>query len=54
VWATKRQELCETLPYYRAYMSGGYINNGLVRAFLIDKEVRRRDIFDEEIIITRW
>ncbi|KFY37505.1 hypothetical protein V495_07155 [Pseudogymnoascus sp. VKM F-4514 (FW-929)] len=53
VWATKRQELCETLPYYRAYMSGGYINNGLVRAFLIDKEVRRRDVFDEEIIITR-
>lgn len=54
VWASKRQQLCETLPYYRAYMSGGYLHDGLVRAILIDKEIRERDIFDEEIVITRW
>lgn len=54
VWAEKRQQLCEALPYYRAYMSGGYLHDGLVRAFLIDKEVRDRDVFDEEIVITRW
>ncbi|OBT63755.1 hypothetical protein VE03_06947 [Pseudogymnoascus sp. 23342-1-I1] len=53
VWASKRQQLCETLPYYRAYMSGGYLHDGLVRALLIDKEVRERDIFDEEVVITR-
>ncbi|KFY29613.1 hypothetical protein V494_08611 [Pseudogymnoascus sp. VKM F-4513 (FW-928)] len=53
VWASKRQQLCETLPYYRAYMSGGYLHDGLVRAFLIDKEVRERDIFGEEVVITR-
>lgn len=54
VWASKRQQLCETLPYYRAYMSGGYLHDGLVRAILIDKETRERDIFDEEVVITRW
>ncbi|OAF58525.1 hypothetical protein VC83_04909 [Pseudogymnoascus destructans] len=53
VWASKRQQLCETLPYYRAYMSGGYLHDGLVRAILIDKEVRERDVFDEEVVITR-
>lgn len=54
VWASKRQQLCETLPYYRAYMSGGYLHDGLVRGFLIDKEVRERDVFEEEVVITRW
>lgn len=54
VWASKRQQLCETLPYYRAYMSGGYIHEGVVYAFLIDKEVGKRDVFDEEVVITRW
>ncbi|KFY32355.1 hypothetical protein V493_00282 [Pseudogymnoascus sp. VKM F-4281 (FW-2241)] len=53
VWASKRQQLCETLPYYKAYMSGAYLHDGLVRASLIDKEVRERDVFDEEIVITR-
>ncbi|OBT84393.1 hypothetical protein VE02_06741 [Pseudogymnoascus sp. 03VT05] len=53
VWASKRQQLCETLPYYRAYMSGGYLHDGLVHAILIDKEVRERDIFGEEVVITR-
>ncbi|OBT57358.1 hypothetical protein VE04_02764 [Pseudogymnoascus sp. 24MN13] len=53
VWASKRQQLCETLPYYRAYMSGGYLHDGLVRAILIDKEIRERDVFEEEVVITR-
>lgn len=53
-WADKRQQLCETLPYYKAYMSGGYIHDGLVRALLIDREVRDRDVFDEEVVITTW
>lgn len=54
VWASKRQQLCEALPYYRAYMSGGYLHDGLTRAVLIDKEIRERDIFGEEVVITRW
>jgi len=54
VWAAKRQQLCETLPYYRAYMSGAYMHEGLVSGSLIDKEVGIRDVFDDEVIITRW
>jgi hypothetical protein len=54
VWANKRQQLCETLPYYKAYQGGIYRNNGIVYGFLIDKEVGLRDKFDEQIIITTW
>jgi len=53
VWADKRQSLCETLPYYKAYQSGAYITGGIVRAFMCDKEVGPRDKFDEEIMIAR-
>jgi hypothetical protein len=53
VWSDKRQGLCETLPYYKAYQSGAYITDGIVRALMCDKEVGPRDKFDEEIIITR-
>jgi len=53
VWADKRQSLCETLPYYRAYMSGAYMHLQMVRAFMVDKEVGPRDKFEEEIMISR-
>jgi hypothetical protein len=53
VWADKRQSLCETLPYYRAYMSGAYMHCQIVRAFMVDKEVGPRDKFEEEIMISR-
>ena len=52
VWADKRQQLCETLPYYVAYQSGAYTTSGIVMGQLIDMEVDRRDKFDEQIIIT--
>jgi hypothetical protein len=53
VWADKRQSLCETLPYYKAYMSGAYMHCQVVRAFMVDKEVGPRDKFEEEIMISR-
>jgi hypothetical protein len=53
VWADKRQSLCETLPYYRAYQSGAYMSKGVVRAFMVDREVGPRDKFEEEIMISR-
>lgn len=53
VWADKRQSLCETLPYYRAYQSGAYMNQLTVRGFMCDKEVGPRDKFTEEIMIAR-
>ena len=52
VWAFKRQQLCETLPYYNAYQSGAYTQDGIARSILIDKEVSFRDKFDDEVIIT--
>lgn len=52
VWAFKRQQLCETLPYYNAYQSGAYTHDGIARSIMIDKEVSIRDQFDDEIVIT--
>ncbi|RDW62154.1 hypothetical protein BP6252_11587 [Coleophoma cylindrospora] len=51
VWGDKRQQLCETLPYYRAYQSGAYTNGGIVYGFMVDKEVGVRDKFEEEVMI---
>lgn len=53
VWADKRQTLCETLPYYRAFQSGAHISQGVTRAFMVDKEVGIRDKLDDEILIAR-
>ena len=54
VWADKKQQLCETLPYYRAYESAAYTVNGIVLGMVIDKEVGPRDKFDDQIVITKW
>lgn len=53
VWSDRRQGLCETLPYYRAYQSGAYMNDGLVYGFLCDKEVGPTDRFTDEVMIAR-
>lgn len=31
VWSNTRQELCESLPYFRSYQSGIYVKNGVCR-----------------------
>ncbi|KAL3418928.1 hypothetical protein PVAG01_09149 [Phlyctema vagabunda] len=53
VWADKRQQLCETLPYYRAYQSGSYMTAGKVFGFMMNKFIGRRDRFGNEVIISR-
>ncbi|KAF4628654.1 hypothetical protein G7Y89_g9496 [Cudoniella acicularis] len=53
VWAAKRQQLCETLPYYKAYQSAAYTSEGVVYGFMCDKEVGVRDRFDDQILISR-
>ncbi|KAI9711536.1 MAG: hypothetical protein M1820_002100 [Bogoriella megaspora] len=53
VWADGRQALCETLPYYRAYQSGGYCSNGIAYAFMFDKESHPRDYMDSDVVIGR-
>ncbi|KAH8712265.1 hypothetical protein GQ44DRAFT_829984 [Phaeosphaeriaceae sp. PMI808] len=37
VWAESRQELCETLHYFRSYQSGSYCTGGFARGFMFDK-----------------
>ncbi|PMD13007.1 hypothetical protein NA56DRAFT_446468 [Hyaloscypha hepaticicola] len=51
--AEKRQQLCETLDWYRAYQSGAYTNEGIAYGILCDKEVGERDYFGDQVIITR-
>ncbi|KAH9861464.1 hypothetical protein J1614_011211 [Plenodomus biglobosus] len=53
VWADGRQELCETLHYYRAYQSACYSTGGFVRGLMFDKVAHRRDFIDSNVVISR-
>lgn len=53
VWADGRQELCETLHYFRSYQSACYSTGGFVRAFMFDKVAHARDYMDSDVVISR-
>lgn len=53
VWADGRQELCETLHYYRSYQSAAYCTGGFAKAFMFDKVAHSRDFTDEDVVISR-
>ena len=53
VWADKRQQLCEALPYYNAHQSAAHSHDKIIYGFMCDKEVSIRDVFDDEIMISR-
>ncbi len=53
LWASIRQQLCETTDYYRAYQSSAYTHNKRVYGFMCDKEVTDRDVFTDQILISR-
>ncbi|KAE8836366.1 hypothetical protein PTNB73_04328 [Pyrenophora teres f. teres] len=53
VWAEGRQELCETLHYYRGYQSASYATGGFVRGFMFDKVAHDRDYVDSDVIVSR-
>lgn len=53
VWADGRQELCETLHYYRAYQGACYSTGGFVRGFMFDKVSHPRDYIDSTVVISR-
>lgn len=53
VWAPGRQELCETLPYFKAAHSGCYANNGNIYAFMFDSVGTNREYMDQDVIIAR-
>lgn len=52
-WATKRQALCEALPYYKAYQSGPYSSNKKIFGLMCDQETDLRDFVDDQVLITR-
>lgn len=53
VWADTRHELCETLPYFRAYNAAMYATGGFAYGFMFDKEASCRDYTDSNVIISR-
>lgn len=53
IFFQERQNLCEALPYYRAFQSGSYTNGNLAYGFLLDRDAGERSYMDEEIVITR-
>ncbi|KAK3079277.1 hypothetical protein LTS18_005263, partial [Coniosporium uncinatum] len=53
VWASGRQDLCESLPYYRALKGGGYTSGGFAYCFMFDAESHQRDHFDSDVLISR-
>lgn len=53
IWAQKRADLCETLPYFRAYKGGyqGYENHA--RSFLLAGSPYKRDYLDGSVAVCR-
>lgn len=47
-----RQELCETVLYYRAFQSGAYCKDGVVYGSLLDSADSPRDFMDGRIVIS--
>jgi alkylated DNA repair dioxygenase AlkB len=53
VWAPGRQELCETLPYYKSAHSGCYSNGNTIYSFMFDSAGVGREYMDSDVIIAR-
>jgi hypothetical protein len=53
VWADGRQELCETLHYFRSWQGGGYTHDGLAWGFMFDDNSHPRDYMDSNVVISR-
>jgi len=53
VWAPGRQELCETLPYYKSAHAGCYSNGGTIFSFMFDSSGVGREYMDSDVVIAR-
>jgi hypothetical protein len=53
VWAPGRQELCETLPYFKSAHSGCYANDGNIYSFMFDSAGVGREYMDSDVVIAR-
>ena len=52
VWADTRQELCESVPYFRAYQGGIYFRDGVVFGYLLDAFGAERDYIGSNVVIS--
>ena len=52
VWADTRQELCEGLPYFRAYQGGIYFRSSTVFGYLLDSFGAERDFIGSHVVIS--
>ena len=52
-WTRDRSSLCEMLPWYRAYHSGGYNSHRYGWGYMLDKDCGERKYMDDDIIIAR-
>jgi len=48
----KRQQLCDTVPYFRQYQGGCQTGHEEVAGLLIDGNGTDKEKFNEEIVIT--
>ncbi|KAJ4299657.1 hypothetical protein N0V90_004903 [Kalmusia sp. IMI 367209] len=53
VWAQKRFDLCETLPYFRQHKGGYQGNDNHARGFLLAGTPFKRDYIDGSVFISR-
>jgi hypothetical protein len=53
VWAPGRQELCETLPYFKSAHSGCYANDGTIYSFMFDSAGVGREYMDSDVVVAR-
>lgn len=53
VWAPGRQELCETLIYFRSHNSGCHSKEGCIYGFMFDGTGGAREYMDEDVVIAR-
>lgn len=52
VWADTRQELCEGVPYFRAYQGGIYYRHDVAFGYLIDAFTAERDYIGSHVVIS--
>ncbi|KAI5856269.1 hypothetical protein BZA05DRAFT_471384 [Tricharina praecox] len=52
IWCETRQELCEGLPYYRAYQSGAYGHDGVVHGYLLDGCPSEREFMSGKVVMS--
>ncbi|KAI6094829.1 hypothetical protein EDD16DRAFT_1502659 [Pisolithus croceorrhizus] len=45
IWAQSRQEVCESLKYFRSYHSGVYFNGTIAKGYLLSAFAASRDLF---------